>query len=147
MAVLQTTSGRSLMYRKNVGPRMGPSGKLTWMRCSCKDFTSRTTQSCLLPTLTKKWKNKADKTTWASRRLNFKKIIESNPVKSLEVPAGLFLSNSIRCNSQEICIWCRISETLLDIIESPTFLEVINKPVICKAFKDFTNHRKRITLQ
>ena len=37
----------------------------------------------------------------------------------------------------------RRPETILEIRKKATFLEVINKPIICKFSKDFTNHRKK----
>ena len=51
-------------------------------------------------------------------------------------------SNSIRCYYQQICSKLGRPETILKIREEVTLLEVINKPVIYKFFKVFTNHRE-----
>ena len=51
-------------------------------------------------------------------------------------------TNSIRHNCQKICSRLR-SETILEIKKGTTFLEVINKPIIYKFSKDFTNQRKK----
>ena len=52
-------------------------------------------------------------------------------------------SNSIRYNYQKISSWSIRPKTLLEIRKKTTFLQVINNPIICKSFKDFTNHRKK----
>ena len=52
-------------------------------------------------------------------------------------------SNSIWYNCRKICSWLRNLKTLLEIRSKPTFLLVINKLILYKLFKDFTNHRKK----
>ena len=51
--------------------------------------------------------------------------------------------NSIRHNCQKICSWLRKPKTILEIRKKDIFLNVISNPIICKFFKDFTNHRKK----
>ena len=60
------------------------------------------------------------------------------PIKSLAI-----LSDA---TCQKVCSWSGEPEIILEIRKEATFLEVINKPILCKFFKDFTNHKKKTNL-
>ena len=51
-------------------------------------------------------------------------------------------SNTIRCNSQKIWSQSTRYEATLEIRQKGNFLEMINKAIIYKFFKDFANQRK-----
>ena len=111
--------------------------------------------SVLSPYITEKIKNKVIYPSWNSRaeRPEFAKKRPAGWI----LPKALYISNatsrisphplknptnSIRQNCQKICSRLR-SETILEIKKGTTFLEVINKPIIYKFSKDFTNQRKK----
>ena len=126
------------MYsRKSVEPRMEPWGTPALTGCSCKDFPSRTIQSCLLlrkdEIRLKGWKVERLKygyvirlcKTWNSIRCKFvKKIGMSNPVKSLACIKSYSSGsprpskspgNSIRYNCHKVCNGTRRPKTTLEI--------------------------------
>ena len=105
------------------------------------------------PSITEKRGNEAKCLTWNSIKLKFvKKTSMSNPVESLGYIKCYSSSSlkpiqryrdSLRYKWQKICCWLSRPKTILEIRKKTTFLLVINKSIICKFFKDFTNPRKR----
>ena len=73
--------------------------------------------------------------------LKYIKCYSSSSPRPVKSPSSL-----IRHNCQKIWSWLRRPKTILEIIKKTTFLEVIDKPIIYKFFKDFTNHRKKTIL-
>ena len=125
---------------------MEPWGTPVFTGYSCEDFPSITTRRRLLLR-----ENKAKYLTWNCVRVKSVKISMPNLVKSLGYTKCSSLSslnpikspsNSIRYNFQAISCWSRVPTAILEIRKKVTFLYVINKPIIYKFFKDFTNHRK-----
>ena len=128
---------------------MEPWGMPTLTRYSCEDFPSRTTGSHLLlrkdeirPNVWPEilWLKFVKKTSMQNpvASLGYMKCCSSSSPRPVKSP-----SNSIRHNHQIICSWLRGPKTILEIRKKATFMLVINKPVIYKFFKDFTNHRKK----
>ena len=105
------------------------------------------------PSITEKRRNRVKYLTWNSIRLKFvKKTSMPNAAKiegyikfySLSSPINVkTLSNAVRKNCLKICSWLRRPKTILKITKKATFLLVINNPIICKFFRDFTDHRKK----
>ena len=105
-------------------------------------------QSHPKPRVNKKRRNKAKYLTLNSLRLKFvKKANMPNSVESLgyikcysssSSRSAKSPSNSIRHNCQKICCCSRKA-----IRKKATFFYVINKPIIYKFFKDFTNNRTK----
>ena len=46
-------------------------------------------------------------------------------------------------NCQKNCSWSRRPEMVQEIRKKTIFLDMINKLIVCKFFKDFTNHRRK----
>ena len=94
--------------------------------------------------------NKAKHPTWNSIKLqSVKKIGKPNSVKSLRyIKCSGFnsptpinsLNSSKRYNCQNIYSWSRRPETYWKSDKKATILKVINKSIIDKFFKEFTNH-------
>ena len=75
----------------------------------------------------------------------------TNPVKSLEYikcysSSSPGLLKALATLSYTTVRISRKSKTILEIRKKATFLLVINKAIIYKFFKDFTNHRKKTTV-
>ena len=69
-----------------------------------------------------------------SQNFKYVKCYHSSSPRHIKSPC-----NSIRNNCQKICSWSRRPETILKITQKSK----INKPIIYKSLKDFTNHRKK----
>ena len=80
------------------------------------------------------WRRPVCKTLWKALEISSAK---TNSSKSIKNP-----SNSIRYNCHKIYSWMRWPETILEIRNKVTFLEVIKKPIIYTFFKDSTNQRR-----
>ena len=131
------------MYvRKSVGPRMEP----WWTQAF---FQWLPMQNHWQPSTTQKRRNKAKYLTGIKfvkrtrmlnsvKSLRFIKRCSSSSPKPIKSP-----SNSIRCNCQKICSWSRRPETILETRKNTTFFKMINKFIIFKNFKNFTNHGKK----
>ena len=139
------------MYsRKSLGRAMEPLWTSPVTGCSYKDFPSRTTQSCLLPTqnqiriLTNIWPEiQKDLRLW--RRPAWQTLLTALKISSATAWVAPDLlknpSNFIMYNCQKIFIWLRRPETILEI-KKATFFRMINKLITHKFFKDLTKHRQ-----
>ena len=101
------------------------------------------------PFITKKIQNKAKHLTRNNiKATSIKKTSMSNPFESLiyikcySLSSPKFMksfSNFIRQKCQRICSRSRRPEIILEIRQKTKFLHAINKPIISKFFRDFTN--------
>ena len=73
-------------------------------------------------------------------------------VKMTRMPNSAKSLGHIKCYSSgsprpvknpKICSWWRRLKIILEIKKKTAFLYVINNPIVCKFFKDFTKHRKK----
>ena len=74
------------------------------------------------------------------KSLGYIKCYSSSSPRPVKSP-----SNSIRYNCKKICSGSRRPKPILEIRKKAKFLWVINNCIIYKFFKDFTNHRRRLT--
>ena len=105
------------------------------------------------PFITEKGWNKAKYSTWYSIRFQLvKKTSMPNPVQSLRYIKFHGLSslrlikrprNSKKCNCKKICSWSRRPKTILEMRKKAWFIEVINKSIVYRFLKDFTNLWKK----
>ena len=150
LAKMQQT--QPLIYRKSVGPKMDPWRTPALTGYTCEDFPSRTTQSCLLlGGGEKKAKFMTSKRPMFVKNTRLPNSVESvGYIKCYSSSSHRHVkspSNSIRHNSQKICIWSRRPKTILEIRKKAKFFWVINNPIICKFSKiksliKSSNHRK-----
>ena len=110
------------------------------------------TQNHSKPSFTVKRQNKVKYLTQKFKIPKFQKTSIPNSVESPEyIKCYSFssprpvksLRNYIRYNCKNIFIWSRRPKTILEIIKKITFLQVINKLIIYKLFRDFLNHKKK----
>ena len=109
-------------------------------------------QNHLKLSITEERRSKAKYPTWNSIGFEFlKKTSMARSVESLEYikyhisssPRPIkCLRSYIQYNCQKVCSWSWRPEAILEIRKEATILEVINKPIIYKFFKGFTNRRK-----
>ena len=128
---------------------MEPWGTPALTGYCCEDFPSRTTQSRLLlrkdeirPNLTRNFiglkfvkKTSMPNLNKSIRYIKCYSLSSARPIKTHR--------NSNKYNCRKICSSSRRRKTIFEIIEKAMLLWVINKPIIHKFFKEFTNHWKK----
>ena len=96
--------------------------------------------------ITQQRRNKSKYLTWNSIKWKFLIALDISSATARAVSDLLKVSSILSdVNRQKTCTWSRRPETIPEIKKKAISLYVINKPNICKFFKGFTNHRKKLT--